>query len=538
MIQNKYHQKVPEKARLLYENALSARENCQYDESIQSLKSILSLEIKHPYIYLLLGLNYMNTARLVIAIGYFNSYLKWEPYDPNVWKLKGFCVLKYTQYKNSIPYLKKAIGLGCHDRDIFVLLGEALFRSQKYLAARKCLLYAHSLKGSCDFKRLYDFLFRSINPHIEAKERKYDHREALVRSIKKETEVKTIICVGDSHVLNLEAVPDLIVHQTGSPTAFNLSNPNSSSQALPQILSLAKNYEPSSTLFVLTYGEIDIRNHIYKQLLVSSKDLIDICKSVVESLLRVANQLHQYGFKVMINGPFGSGNGVPRYGETQDRNYIAACINQLIEQSTESTEIFSSLLDIIVDSDYIANTSFFGEVDENHLDKTYSTSLLILSKMLVSTKNNWKTKKLKPELTLEKKQLAFTGFMYIEESSEKAQTIFSNESSICSASTSSYLFDTLFISLDGHYLLTDISIIISKIQEPSKELIISFYDANFRFLEKCCSNKVVNDKGYDYQINCPTTFPWYIKIEFGAVISLNAITSLKFQADYMTIRKN
>ena len=79
MIQNKYHQKVPEKARLLYENALSARENCQYDESIQSLKSILSLEIKHPYIYLLLGLNYMNTARLVIAIGYFNSYLKWEP---------------------------------------------------------------------------------------------------------------------------------------------------------------------------------------------------------------------------------------------------------------------------------------------------------------------------------------------------------------------------------------------------------------------------------------------------------------------------
>ena len=79
--------------------------------------------------------------------------------------------------------------------------------------------------------------------------------------------------------------------------------------------------------------------------------------------------------------------------KTQDRNYIAACINQLIEQSTESTEIFySSLLDIIVDSDYIANTSFFGEVDENHLDKTYSTSLLILSKMLVSTKNNWNTK--------------------------------------------------------------------------------------------------------------------------------------------------
>ena len=245
--------------------------------------------IKDPIcdsLFLIQGLNYMNTGRLVIAIGFFNKYLKYYPYDGKCWSLIGFCILKYTSYRDSISYLRSAIHYGAYESDTFANLGEAYFRSNFYIEALRCLQKAHLLGGVRDKKRLYDFMFRSADNVLNNKqlsnESINDCCYLVTKDLKLALQVDNILCLGDSHTLIFEGVLGLDVFQTGSPTAYNLISETSKSKSIGIIRDLLSNYDPKSTAVMLTYAEIDIRNHIYKQMILRSISLEDACSIVVD----------------------------------------------------------------------------------------------------------------------------------------------------------------------------------------------------------------------------------------------------------------
>ena len=214
------------------------------------LEKIFFFEVltKDPDLFFMQGLNYMNTGRLVIAKGFYHKYLEYEPKNADCWNLIGFCISKYTWYRESIKYFRRAIPFGGNESNMYANLGEAYFRRKIYSKSLRCLQKAHLMGGVRDKKRLYDFMFDCIeNDFFETQRQGNDIGDwsyLVANDLKKALNVDNIICLGDSHTLIIQGVNCLDVFQARSPTAYNLMNENSQSKSIRIIRDLLKCFKP------------------------------------------------------------------------------------------------------------------------------------------------------------------------------------------------------------------------------------------------------------------------------------------------------
>jgi tetratricopeptide (TPR) repeat protein len=367
------------------------RSSGQIGECIKYIANKLEAEKHDPRLLLLQGLNFMNTGRLVIAIGYFSKYLNAAPRDGLGSYLIGVCILKYTEYGSAVPYLKRSLRQGYLSTDVYAHLGEAYFRTRRHREAFRCLVTAHYRGNISDKKRVYDFMFRSIDFLKSSRSHNdtADPCQLAVEDLKASLGVDHIVCLGDSHTLIFENIIGLDVYQTGSPTAYNLLNHESSSKSLDHILQILTDYQPSKTALLLTYAEIDIRNHIYKQSILRQMTLMEACSIVAGRYATAIERLASLGYKIMINGPFGSGFGVPRVGCEAIRNTIASYLDeQLHKSSIQNGWIYASLCQVIVNDHRLVNRRYFGDVDDNHLNKKAELCFFILASLLNASRRS------------------------------------------------------------------------------------------------------------------------------------------------------
>ena len=77
-------------------------------------------------------------------------------------------------------------------------------------------------------------------------------------------------------------------------------------------------HDAQNTAVLMTYAEIDIRNHIYKQMII--RDIpVKKHEDVTSKYFEVISQIYEKGFQI-VNGPFGSGLGVPSHGNLQEKS--------------------------------------------------------------------------------------------------------------------------------------------------------------------------------------------------------------------------
>lgn len=515
------------------------RQNKQYEESIYLLKNIITKQDTCARAYLLCGLSYMNTGRLVIALGYFRKYINLEPKEYIGWYLSGFCILKYTEYKGSIDYFKKAIELGGDFGDLWLWYGEALMRSGHAEIAFKCLCNATKGKIS-DLNRCYYFLFRSLGEATQKPILKLDYRSALVDRMKRFLAIDEIICVGDSHVLILEGINGLEVFQTGSPTAYNLLNPESTESGLSQIEDCIKDKDSKKTAILFTYAEIDIRNHIYKHIVDKSMNFETAVELVVERYLCAVRIFANKGFKILINGPFGSGKGVPRIGREHDRNRIAYLLDRSLQIGCYKNKFFyASLYNIIVDENYTTIGSFTGDVDDNHLDKAPELSFCLLSRFIDSIMkgvyNNF------PIIQrIENVAAARTGLILNSAGYVKSPAWLTAEGSPTARLVNCNPNDQLLISLDNHYKVSEIIISVKNNQNiDSRMLKIIARDGDYiDRLITSSYNLTVSNLGdislFKYNLKGSESWVWYLQIAPAELITLNMITKIEVFSQVLT----
>lgn len=511
------------------EYALELRKCGRLTESILVLNRLLILSDVQPLAFLWQGLNYMNTGRLVVAIGYFNKYLSYYPNDAETLGLVGFCVLKYTCYEESIPYLRKAIQYGAQDVNLLAYLGEALFRSGKYSESLKCFQECHSRGGVSDKKRVYDFMFRSIEILYQGNPRQAsgttDCCAEIVKDLKSALCVTNIICLGDSHALLFEYVNGLDVFQTGSPTAYNLISENSSSKSLKTIMTLLDQYEPNNTAVMLTYAEIDIRNHIYKQMIARQMNLVEACEIVVERYGSVISQIDELGYKVLINGPFGSGFGVPRVGSEHVRNCIATTINTLLSDlCSEKDWIYHSLSDVLIDNEYNINKAYFGEVDDNHLNKSQELCFFLLASFLQHVRRLYPRSPLAGTSDPCAVPCLFSRTPYHRFYPSSISYI--RQSVVLPVSQAFAKYNQALISFNDHVLLTGMSFSFTDVIFSEYDVCeVTLLDSQFVTL-----NKLVTKPMSNLLLNCDfdPTWTWYVMIAVSACLRPSSFKTFTF----------
>ncbi len=176
-----------------------------------------------------------------------------------------------------------------------------------------------------------------------------------------------ILSFGDSHSDIFSCNPSITHLRVGSGTAYNLNNDSSSSGTRIKILSRLKLYLASKTYIILTFGEIDLRAHVYKQSSIQNKLPELVVNDVVSNYMEFIDELMSLGFKVLVNGPHCGGGIRQSSSSEEERNYICEYLNRELMRETEFRKIpFATLYDLVVDPISRRNIREFY-FDDNHL---------------------------------------------------------------------------------------------------------------------------------------------------------------------------
>ncbi len=128
-----------------------------------------------------------------------------------------------------------------------------------------------------------------------------------------------VICVGDSHAAFFSGVhtfqynwpepspqwlPHVSGHYVASALAYSLNRENTSVRGIEKLQTFLRSKElvRGSTL-MLSFGEIDLRNHVIGQSLAQSRPVAEIVDNCVTAYRHAVELVLSAGFRVMIWGP-------------------------------------------------------------------------------------------------------------------------------------------------------------------------------------------------------------------------------------------
>ncbi len=182
---------------------------------------------------------------------------------------------------------------------------------------------------------------------------------------------KEILVLGVSHSMLFDGIPGVNVFTLGAGTMYSIGNPNSRTGHYRRIKSILIDRDPSETILVFNFGEVDLRMHINRIIKKENKSLQAICDDVLKRYLEFIDQIKERGFDVIISGPHcGGGDAFTAFSITAsitERNNACAYMNDKLASECMIRSIpFITLFDLAVDqTTLIENTSLFE--DYSHL---------------------------------------------------------------------------------------------------------------------------------------------------------------------------
>ena len=229
--------------------------------------------------------------------------------------------------------------------------------------------------------------------HIIKLVKEISHQE--IENVKK----GTIFVIGDSHSVffsgqdflsykklkcgittGCQSMPTFKNYHLGAVLAYNAMKENSTTNTLNKTkFLLEKGYIKKGDRVVLSFGEIDIRVHLFKRVqkdengeynIQSMNNEIDL---ILNKYLEYIKMLQNEGLKVIIWGAVASQNDsvpkdflLPSIGSEQNRNLATKIFNENLEKlSKENGFIFCSIFNKLVDDKLNTKTQYY--VDGYHL---------------------------------------------------------------------------------------------------------------------------------------------------------------------------
>ena len=257
--------------------------------------------------------------------------------------------------------------------------------------------------------------------------------------------------------------------------------------------------------------------------------MVEASKVVVSRYSEVISSLHKLGYQIILNGPFGSGFGVPRVGSEQIRNLIAVKLDNMLREKSELLGwLYSSLIDIVVDHEYFTNNAYFGEVDDNHLNKSSELCFYLLASILRAAKR--KRNSTSNQCSIKPNNIHWALFASKGGLSRKTYgaKIINSGFALTSSIPESFLANSLLISLDDHINLNQVYFELdSSLLAGISECNIEFFDSQLESIGKAnqllCSNLPVI---FDIQ----PLWVWYIEIYFDRTFLPSIFSRFSFKS--------
>jgi tetratricopeptide (TPR) repeat protein len=356
-----------------------------------------------------LGLTLFRTQNFAAAIDVFNKSIAlnehWKSYQGLGWAL-----IRTNNDPAAIDAFNKSIALNEH-WESYQGLGLALFRIKNFAAAIVSIINSYALNKSEEIKKQYykiylqagnerdpackfaSFLEYSIfnkNQLAEAclkefilnnsKTQRIDsillrHASLITRdsanesikpldrhlldnlsatNIQKERSFVGIsgfhrYVFGVSHSKLHLASPNTTVIYCGAGTMFSIGDPKSRTKHFQTINSALETINPQNSVLIFEFGEIDIRNHIFRIAKKKSQSIKSIADASISRYIEFLKTTKSKGYHVMVSGPHCGGGECHSIVSAVERNDLCAYINDSLNLECRANGFyFFTLFDKVV----------------------------------------------------------------------------------------------------------------------------------------------------------------------------------------------
>ena len=157
---------------------------------------------------------------------------------------------------------------------------------------------------------------------------------------------------GTSHSkLHRTSANTTIVH-CGPGTMFSIGDPNSRTKHFQKISSRIKNINAEKSLLIFEFGEVDIRNNIFKVAKKKSQSIYRTADTSISRYIEFINCLKIQGFCIMIAGPHCGGGENASSISAVERNDLCAYINDALSlECRRNGFYFYTLFDKVVNQE-------------------------------------------------------------------------------------------------------------------------------------------------------------------------------------------
>ena len=357
--------------------------------------------------YQSLGLALIHTKDYPRAIEAFNKSIhlheQWDTYQS-----LGLALFYSKEYPAAIKAFNKSINLHGH-WETYQHLGLALFHTKDYRKALDAMIESLAISRSEAIeKNLYEIFLRAtyegcvddkfkpflecddslkedfLKEYILTRTKLFKIDPLILRqasfSIRKEEVIETInptdkemlgslrewiyskgkdtsilsdfprYVFGTSHSKLHITSPNTTVIQCGPGTMFSIGDPGSRTKHFQKISSAVQAINPKKSVLIFEFGEIDIRNHIFRISKKKSQSIYEASSISVNRYIEFVKTIHKKGFNVLIIGPHcGGGKNISR-ASAVERNDLCAYINDILSLECQKNGFyFTTLFDKAVD---------------------------------------------------------------------------------------------------------------------------------------------------------------------------------------------
>ena len=193
-----------------------------------------------------------------------------------------------------------------------------------------------------------------------------------------------IHCIGDSHSAvfsgedkmqpiwpqrSNDITPYFKSYRIGAATAYQLIN---KLDIIDNIVNSVVNKNTDHIMFCS--GEVDIRAHLLKQMVLQNKTGQEVVKMCVDRYMTVVKHYKKNGFKTIVWGPIASWHdtkqytGGPSFGTNIERNELTKEFNKYLNKVCDFEGIqFVPIFDRMIDEDGLTKPEYLDDWEGSHI---------------------------------------------------------------------------------------------------------------------------------------------------------------------------
>ena len=159
---------------------------------------------------------------------------------------------------------------------------------------------------------------------------------------------------GVSHSRIHFASPNTTVIECGAGTMYSIGSPESRTRHFQHINSALETINPENSVLIFEFGEVDIRNHVFKIAKRQNCSIRSVADLSVSRYIEFISSLKKRGYKIVIGGPHCGGGDSPSRTTAVERNDLCGYVNNILMRECSSRQLFFyTLFDVVVDQDLL-----------------------------------------------------------------------------------------------------------------------------------------------------------------------------------------